>query len=114
MMRRLCAAAVVLTVLSAATLRGEDWPEFRGPTGQGLVRQGTIPTEWGPDKNVLWKQPIPGKGWSSPVVVSNRVYLTTAVSAGGALSLRALCLDAGSGKPVWNKEIFRLANAPRI
>lgn len=114
MLQHLRFLTVMLSLLMAGSLRAEDWPEFRGPTGQGLVRQGAPPTEWGPNKNVVWKQPIPGKGWSSPVVVSNRVYLTTAVTAGGGLSLRALCLDAATGKPLWNKEVFHPASVPRI
>jgi outer membrane protein assembly factor BamB len=94
-----------------------SWPEFRGPTGQGLVPEGNLPTRWGPDKNVVWKQPIPGLGWSSPVVAGGRVYLTTAVAVeGGDLSLRALCLDAATGKTVWDREVFRqeAAKAPAV
>ncbi len=107
MIRSLSVLAVVLTA-AAPSSRAEDWPEFRGPTGQGLVRQGSIPTEWGPRKNVVWKQDIPGKGWSSPVVVGGHVYLTTAVAeTKGDYSLRALCLDARSGKIEWNKEVLR-------
>src|SRR5260370_20833450 len=90
--------------------RSEGWPEFRGPAGEGLVKEGSLPTEWGPDKNVAWKQDIPGKGWSSPVIVAGRIYLTTAVPTGEAggkeLSLRALCLDAAKGNIVWDKEVF--------
>jgi outer membrane protein assembly factor BamB len=95
-----------------------DWSEFRGPTGQGLAKDDRVPTEWGPTKNVVWKQDIPGKGWSSPVVVAGKVYLTTAVPVQGGddLSLRALCLDAGDGKVLWNEEVFRQdgQTAPRI
>jgi outer membrane protein assembly factor BamB len=88
-----------------------DWPQFRGPTGQGLSDAKHPPTEWGPDKNVAWKVPIPGKGWSSPVVAGGRIYLTTAVPRGTGRkadqSLRALCLDAKTGKTLWDKEVFR-------
>jgi outer membrane protein assembly factor BamB len=93
----------------------DDWPQFRGPTGQGLVR-GRLPLEWGPKKNVTWKKAIPGAGWSSPVVSEGRVYLTTAVPGRGRLSLRALCLDARSGKLLWDREVFRPdpSSAPRI
>jgi outer membrane protein assembly factor BamB len=65
--------------------------------------------EWGKDKNVAWVTPIPGLGWSSPVVVSERVYLTTAIPVPNTArdqSLRALCLDAKSGKVLWQKEVF--------
>ena len=88
----------------------DDWPEFRGPTGQGHAAAKDLPVEWGKDKNVAWTTPIPGLGWSSPVVVGGRVYLSTAVSVKGSSkgdqSLRATCLDAGSGKILWDKEVF--------
>jgi outer membrane protein assembly factor BamB len=99
-------------------LRAEDWPEFRGPTGQGTAKAEKLPVEWGPAKNVVWKQPIPGSGWSSPVVVWGKVYLTTAEEVAGSddVSLRALCLDAKDGKALWNVEVFRqdAATAPAI
>jgi outer membrane protein assembly factor BamB len=101
-------SAALLLCLASAVLAG-DWPEFRGPTGQGLVSDGELPTSWGKDKNIVWKQAIPGRGWSSPVVVGKRVYLTTAVPKGndGNQSLEALCLDAATGKVLWRKEVFR-------
>ena len=101
--------AVSLCVGPAAG--AENWPEFRGPTGQGLVRAGSLPTQWSSSKNVAWKTAIPGKGWSSPVVVDGRVYLTTAVPMSDVpnadQSLRALCLDAETGNLVWQQEVFR-------
>jgi outer membrane protein assembly factor BamB len=95
--------AVVATTLLMTAARADDWPQFRGPTGQGVARGG-LPTEWGPDKNVAWKQDIPGEGWSSPVIFAGRVYLTAAVRASDEVSLRALCLDAKSGKILWDVE----------
>ncbi len=108
MMNRLC-HALLLALACAAPARAEDWPEFRGPTGQGIYAGTGLPTEWGPKRNVAWKQPIPGRGWSSPVVQSGRVYLTTAVPLDGVSdqSLRALCLDARTGRPLWETEVFR-------
>jgi outer membrane protein assembly factor BamB len=120
MMQRLLLLAAWAALPPLSLARGEDWPEFRGPTGQGLVREGGLPLEWGPSRNVAWRQPIPGSGWSSPVVAGGRVYLTTAVAAedgrAGDLSLRALCLDARTGQPVWDREVFHVdaAAAPRI
>lgn len=114
-MRRLI---VVLSLFSLSTLRGEDWPQFRGPTGEGHSTATNLPTEWSPTKNVVWKQAIPGSGWSSPVIAAGKVYLTTADKIAGSddLSLRALCLDAKAGKLLWNVEIFRqdAATAPPI
>jgi outer membrane protein assembly factor BamB len=86
-----------------------DWPQFRGPTGDGRYEGAALPTEWGPDKNVVWKTPIPGEGWSSPIVWKGKVYLTTAIQKTGKTadySLQALCLDAVSGKIDWQKEVF--------
>jgi outer membrane protein assembly factor BamB len=96
----------------------DAWTEFRGPTGQGLVLAGNLPTEWGPDKNVAWKKDIPGKGWSSPILLDGRVYLTTAVPVEGKKdqSLRALCLDAKTGKTLWDVEALKQdgSKAPNI
>jgi outer membrane protein assembly factor BamB len=101
--------SMLLLLLAGTSLRAEDWPEFRGPTGQGIARADHLPTEWSATKNVAWKQEIPGLGWSSPVIVAGKVYLTTAVPAAGSkdLSLRALCLDAKDGKILRNEEVFR-------
>jgi outer membrane protein assembly factor BamB len=108
-MRALLAAVLMSALAVAARAEGEDWPEFRGPTGEGIYR-GPLPTEWGPRKNVAWKRPVPGAGWSSPVVHGGRVYLTTAVPIPGSRgdqSLRALCLDARTGQVLWDQEVFR-------
>src|SRR5438067_1773954 len=100
---RLVVFVVAFGLTSAA--RAENWPEFRGPTGQGLYNGQGLPTQWGPNQNVVWKQPIPGKGWSSPIVQDGRIYLTSALPAGGKdQSLRAFCLDAEKGKILWQTE----------
>jgi outer membrane protein assembly factor BamB len=117
-MKRCVLAWLMLFALTAAVRAADAWPEFRGPTGQGLLEKGSLPTEWGAAKNVAWKQKIPGTGWSSPVVADGRVYLTTAVKAPGSKdhSLRALCLDAKDGKILWDEEVFKedAAKAPGI
>ncbi len=110
-------ATLLFSAPAPAPVSLPEWGEFRGPGGEGLV-PGKLPTEWGPDKNVAWKQEIPGKGWSSPVIAAGKIYLTTAVAAEAGskeLSLRALCLNAADGKIVWDKEVFVEAkNAPGI
>ncbi len=116
MHRRLLALFLCLGITT--TGHAEDWPQFRGPTQQGIYI-GKLPTEWGPERNVAWKVAIPGKGWSSPIIVGGRVYLTTAVPVAGTMndqSLRSMCLDAATGKIVWNTEIFTQdgATAPAI
>lgn len=86
-----------------------DWPEFRGPTGQGIVGEQPAPVRWSETENVRWKTPLPGIGWSSPVVRDGVVWLTTATE--GGRSLRVLSVDAGSGELVHNVEVFR-SNSP--
>jgi outer membrane protein assembly factor BamB len=77
MQRTSFAFAVCLLVPAA---RGGDWPQFRGPGGQGLPTDAALPTEWGPDKNVVWKQAVPGAAWSCPVAVGDKVFVTSAVT----------------------------------
>ncbi|HEX3315628.1 MAG TPA: PQQ-binding-like beta-propeller repeat protein [Gemmataceae bacterium] len=102
--------SVIATIALFAVGSGADWPQFRGPTGQGLAPDAHLPTDWGPARNVAWKKDVPGVGWSSPVVGAGRIYLTTAVAASDAkatdYSLRTLCLDAKTGDTVWDVEVF--------
>jgi outer membrane protein assembly factor BamB len=82
------------------------WPEFRGPTGQGISTATNLPTVWSTKTNVIWKQAIPGLAWSSPVLSTDKIFLTTAVETNNAVSLRALCLDARTGGSLWSTEVF--------
>ena len=111
------APLVILVWLVAATIvTGEDWPEFRGSSGQGHSRQTDLPLEWDTERNVAWKKSIPGKGWSSPIVSQGRIVLTTAVGLdqddSSRQSLRTLCLDAATGKLLWDNEVFRTKAGP--
>ncbi len=92
-------------MLFAITLRANDWPQFRGPDGQGHADVRLVPTSWG-TTNIVWKTEIPSGGWSSPIIQGERVFLTTAVPVDGKQSLRLLCLDTHSGKTFWSTEIF--------
>lgn len=66
--------------LSVAASHAESlWPEFRGPTAQGFSNAKGLPTEWAPDKNIVWRSEVAGKGWSSPVVANGKIFITTAV-----------------------------------
>jgi len=85
-----------------------QWPEFRGPTGQGHSTERNLPLVWNETKNVAWKVPVAGRGWSSPVVADGRVWLTTAVSNRGT-SLRALAFDADTGRALADVEVFRMS-----
>lgn len=106
--------------LLGADTKTTDWTEFRGPGGNGHYTGPAVPEKWGPDTNVVWKTPIPGKGWSSPVLLKGKLYLTTAVPLGEGkpidYELRVLCVDATSGKIEWNELVFveKGASAPGI
>jgi outer membrane protein assembly factor BamB len=99
-----------LLVLSVFDVHAEDWPQFRGPTGQGSSTERGMPFEWSESKNVLWKTATPGRGWSSPVVAGGRVWMTTATTGEGA-SLRLIAFDAESGRELVNAEVFRIRDA---
>lgn len=94
---------------SLAPANETEWPQFRGPTGQGLSAAANVPVEWSASQCVAWKMEIPGRGWSSPVLSKGRLYLTSAVpDAGGTdITLHALCLDAADGRVLWDTEVFR-------
>jgi len=109
---------ILAFLLSASLLTAADWPEFRGPTAEGHSDAKNLPQVWGPSSHVVWKAPVAGIGWSSPVVVGTRIFLTTAVPLGGKeeatadRSLRVISLDATTGKPVWDVELFQI-KSPR-
>ena len=96
-----------LTV-SASTV---DWPQFRGPTGQGISQAINPPLQWGSEKNVVWKTEIPGRGWSSPVVVDGRIVLTSGMdeAVDGFHELKVIQVDAETGRIVWDKTVLRVS-----
>src|SRR5678816_3492261 len=87
-----------IALLPALCALGEDWPQFRGPGGEGHSTEKDLPLQWSESQNILWKTPVAGRGWSSPVVSGGRVWLTTAVDRRGDASLRVLAYDVESGK----------------
>lgn len=89
----------------------QDWPQFRGPTGQGVSEERNLPLSWSETKNVRWKVEIPGRGWSSPVIQGDRIWLTTATEDGH--SLRAIAVDVNTGAIQQNVEVFRL-KSPKL
>jgi outer membrane protein assembly factor BamB len=115
--RRACPAfALLCTLLSAGF--AEDWPQFRGPGGQGISTATAVPLTWSPTQNIAWKTPVPGRGWSSPSISGGRVWLTSAVPVAGAdngsaRSLRLYAFDAGTGRQTLDVEVFRLGDAGR-
>ena len=111
---------------------GSDWPQFRGPNGNGVVPAADIPLEWSETKNVAWKVAVPGQGWSQPVVVGGTIYLTTALGEGLEAPLgfaagyadprtgkagdvpevtidwHVLALDLASGKELWSASVCKM------
>lgn len=100
-------------VLLSAHVPAADWTEFLGPQGNGLSDAHGLPRTWSETSGIAWKVPIPGLGWSSPVVSNGRIYLTTAVplsaEPNARQSLHAVCLDAASGAQLWDIEVLQHA-----
>ena len=105
-------AWVVMAATSAATQQ-PAWPDFRGTTGQGHADGRDLPLEWSESRNVAWKTMVPGAGWSTPIVVDGRVWITTAVDARDT-SLRAVALDAATGRVLVNTEVFTIRGAAPV
>ncbi|HVJ81953.1 MAG TPA: PQQ-binding-like beta-propeller repeat protein [Planctomycetia bacterium] len=104
-MKRFVEAAFALSFMLAPPAAAENWPQFRGPTGQGVSAEKDPPLEWSSSKNIAWKTEIPGDAWSSPIVWGDRAFVTTATD--GGKSCRIVALDFKSGAILWNKEVFR-------
>lgn len=86
---------------------GENWPSYRGPTDEGLVEDADLPLNWSETENVVWKTPIDGKAWSSPVIWGDRIFLTNAPEDGSRLSV--VCLDKNTGKVIYDKRLHTVA-----
>ncbi|MEO8495782.1 MAG: PQQ-binding-like beta-propeller repeat protein [Planctomycetota bacterium] len=105
-----------------------DWPQWRGPDGEGHAVAKNLPVTWSETQNVAWKTPLPGRGWSSPVIEGNEIWLTTAVESplseegkkqllagntgdqalnlSGRLSMRAVCIDRATGQLLHDVEVL--------
>jgi outer membrane protein assembly factor BamB len=94
-------AALVLTEASA-----EEWLQFRGPNGSGVSATTGLPVEFGPKKNVIWKTELP-PGHSSPVLTSNRIFVTAHTKEKENYKLLVISLDRQTGKVLWQREVPR-------
>ena len=114
--------------LFASFTSAADWPQWRGPEGQGHSDAKNLPLTWSESQNVVWRTAIPGKGWSSPVIEGAQIWMTTAIESeaseeekkkrqaantgnqplniSGRLSLRAVCVDRMSGKLLHDIELL--------
>ncbi len=105
---------LALVCFVAAPVARADWPEFRGPYGDGHASPVTggkpvgFPLHWSETNNVKWKTEIPYRGWSTPVVTGGQVWLTTATPDGH--DFFAIAVDAGSGRVRFNEKMFHSDN----
>lgn len=127
-MRRTASITFALASALTAVAAAENWPQWRGPQGQGISSETQLPAEWGPNRNIAWKTPLP-HGYSSPIVWEDRIFLTTAlegevvpgvvpesvrieqphpdsVSGDRKHTLKVLALDTKSGKVVWEQTAY--------
>jgi outer membrane protein assembly factor BamB len=95
---------LLLTLIPLPVVREDVWPQFRGPNGAGLSRARGLPLHWSEKENIRWKTPIHGKGWSSPVILGEQIWLTTARPDGK--ELYGVCVNRQTGKLVYDILLF--------
>jgi outer membrane protein assembly factor BamB len=126
---------LIACVMAVTTAAGENWPQWRGPSGHGVSTEQSLPVTWGPKQNVAWRTSLAGLGTSSPIVWGDRVFVTSQIGntmlAGGgahpqlARDDRALAsqenpiggrrMPASDGSDVWLAvEAFRTATGERL
>jgi outer membrane protein assembly factor BamB len=128
---RLWMATGLLLAAATLTARGDEWTQWRGTDGSGHAPLANdLPVTWSETENVAWKTPLPGRGWSSPVVSGDRIWMTTALEREASpeekakrlegvknaktlgvvasLSLRALCVDRTTGKLLHDVELLEV------
>ena len=104
-----CAAVVALSAaetVSMIEVEGEAakyWTRWRGPSGQGIVRDGKYTDTWSPTTRIKWKVPVAGRGHSSPIVWGDHIFLTTARDEGAKMSM--LAFRRSDGKPLWETAV---------
>lgn len=96
--------AALLQVVACQSMLAQDWPAFRGGDANGVVEGAQLPTRWSETENVLWRTPIHGRGWSSPVVDAGEVWLTTATEDG--LKMYVICLNLDTGEVIQDRLLF--------
>jgi len=108
-----CAAILIAATLSIhLAMAAENWPQFRGPAGNGVSDAVGLPLRWSETDSIAWKTPIHDHGWSSPVIWGKQVWLTTATEDGRQMF--AICVDRDSGRVVHDVKVFEVAEPKRI
>ena len=120
-------AGILFLMLLTFPARGADWPQFRGPGSLGVAEEPGLPETWSETENVAWKTSIPGMGWSSPIVVGNRIFVTTVVKSGETEAPKkglyfggerydipqeehryvVYCVDWKTGKILWERDVYK-------
>ena len=96
---------VVLFFFVAGLVRAENWPGWRGPSGDGVSAGKGIPTKWSSTENIAWRIAVPGEGHSSPIVWGDKVFLTSSLTEKNKRIL--LCIDRLSGQTVWQRDVVQ-------
>lgn len=104
--------AGLISLIPSTLIAEECWPTFRGPTLQGIAEAPDLPLTWSESQNVKWKTAIHGRAWSSPVIVGDQIWLTTAPEDGRARY--AVCVDRNTGKIVYDIKVFDVAEPQDI
>jgi outer membrane protein assembly factor BamB len=107
---RLCpylTISVLFVLYLGHSAAAQEWTRFRGPNGTGVSGNGNLPVEFGPEKGVVWKTPLP-PGHSSPVLTATRIFLTAHTKEKETYKLYVLGLDRQSGKLLWQREVPRM------
>ncbi len=103
--------SLLLALLLASPVAAADWPSFRGSTGIGVSAETKVPTSWNDTTNLKWKLALPGKGFSSPIIVGNKVLVTcysgqaNALRTADGLKRHLVCVDRQQGKVLWSKAV---------
>jgi len=95
-----------------ADMVSNNWTHFRGSNLDGISGNVNLPFSWGEDTNISWKTPIHGKGYSSPVVFNQQVWITTATTDGK--ELYAVCLNRDKGNIIHDIKLFTPDSVPSI
>jgi len=98
---------ILLIIITVSVARAQNWPCWRGPNGDGTSMEIDLPTHWDSITNVVWKITVPGKGYSSPVIWKDKLFITTALAETNEKVL--LCYDCKSGDLLWQKSVLRTA-----
>jgi outer membrane protein assembly factor BamB len=105
-------ATIFIRINSNGQTEEHGWTDYRGPNKDGYSTARDVPLSWSDSTNVAWKVSIPGRGWSSPVILNNKIWLTTAVDEGKELHL--IAINSTSGKMEFNLKLFEVDSLQKI